>query len=118
MNGQLFDPVEVSVRRTLVGLVVLFAVMLGAGAAGTPVNGDTTVAATTAGINLGHSVHHPPRAQLSPLPSLLESRLLRLLVLLVASAVATTLVGLDEPGRSLLWAERRSQRGPPVAFGV
>jgi hypothetical protein len=108
-------PMEVSVRRTVVGLIVLFAVMLGAGAAGTPVNGDSTVAATTAGINLGHSVHHAPRVQAAPVATLLDARHLRLMVLLVASALAFTVVAGEDRDRSLLWSERRSQRGPPGA---
>jgi hypothetical protein len=104
----------VSVQRTLLGLLVLFAVMLGAGAAGTPVNGDSTVAATTAGINLGHAVQHPPRVQVTSLPSLHASRLV-LLVVLLAAVIASTVSYIDERCRSLLWTERRSQRGPPSA---
>lgn len=103
-------------RRTLLVLLILFAVMLGVGAAGTPVNGDSSVAATTAGINLGHPVHHAPRVQVAPLSTVLDAQRLRVLVVLVALACAGALVRLDDRDRSLLWSERRAQRGPPVAL--
>ena len=102
-------------RRTLLALLVLLAIMLGAGAAGTPVNGDPSVAATTAGINLGHTVQATQKVEAAPSAELLGARLLGLLMLLAVSGWATTLLAVDERDRSLLWWERRLSRGPPAA---
>ena len=99
-------------RVKLVALIVLAAIMLGAGAAGTPVNGDDSVAATTAGINLGSSTPVAPRL-VAPPPEQLRASLARLL-LLVRSA-GQLLVPAAEPfGQALRWSERRASRGPPL----
>jgi hypothetical protein len=104
--------------RALLGLLVLASIMLGAGAAGTPVNGDASVAATTAGINLGPSVHYAPRVQAAPEATVLDARLLRLVVALLATGAVFVLAAPEDRARSLIWSERRSQRGPPLVRAI
>lgn len=100
-------------RKTLVALVLLLAIMVGAGAAGTPVNGDDSIAATTAGINLGTPSAHSARPIVLPQPAV--SGLLVVLALLLLAGGALV-VGAGEPGRdrSVLRYERRVTRGPPA----
>lgn len=102
----------------MLALLILFAIMLGAGAAGTPVNGDRSVAATTAGINLGPAVNQPPRVQAVAIASLFDTRLVRLLILLLVAAAVVLVEVVDTRDASLLRAEWHAQRGPPVARGV
>lgn len=105
-------------KRLLLVLLVLFAVMLGTTAAGTPVNGDSTVAATTAGINLSHSVQIAPRVLAPPLATLLDARLMRLLVVVLASTWVVTIVERADGDRSVRRSERRLQRGPPLVLAA
>jgi hypothetical protein len=96
----------------LLALLVLAAVFLGASAAGTPVNGDPSIAATTAGINLGHTVQVAPRLEAPPPAGLFDLQLLRLLLGLAGWVV---LVLVAEPReRLLLWWEWRGERAPPL----
>lgn len=103
-------------QRQLLVLLVLFAVLLGTSAAGTPVNGDSSVAATTAGINLSHPAQVAPRVLAAPLTVLLDARLMRLLIVLLASTWVVTVVERADGDRSVRRSERRPQRGPPLVL--
>lgn len=105
-------------RKLILVLLVLFAVMLGTSAAGTPVNGDSSVAATTAGINLSRPAHVAPRVLAAPAATLLDARLVRLLLVLLASTWVVAVLPSAESDRSVRRSERRPQRGPPHARAV
>jgi hypothetical protein len=108
------EPVGGEVRRTLLVLLVLAALMVAAGAAGTPVNGDDSVAATTAGINLGHQVHPATRMPVAAVATIVAARAVRLLLLLVSTTWCLIAVAAEDRRRPVLWTERRPQRGPPL----
>jgi hypothetical protein len=100
-------------RRNLLALLVLVAIMVGVGAAGTPVNGDTSVAATTAGINLGHPVQAAQRFVVAPIdqvPAILDGWLL-LVALASAWYLCDTSAGI--PGPQRLLRDEWSSRAPP-----
>ena len=104
-------------RRIVIGLVVLSSILLGALAAGTPVAGNETVAAVTAGINLGTA---PARAASTTqaAANLVPVRALVLSLLLLLIAAAIRWVDLHEPPRlvrSLVRGQTRDGRGPPIA---
>jgi hypothetical protein len=102
------------------GILVLSAICLGAGAAGTPVAGDVSVAAVTAGINLSTSAgaHLAPRLAARPrdlsqslgaAPALLSV----FLRLLLAGAATLTMVELGRV-RQVMRGVDRALRGPPA----
>lgn len=103
-------------RSAVIGLVVLASIFLGAFAAGTPVNGNDTVAATTAGIEIGASTHAAPRVVASPVSTQLGRQVLVAVLALVAAAVV--IWRLDDQrapqGRSVLRWVARARRGPPA----
>jgi hypothetical protein len=104
------------VRRILIGLLVLSSILLGALAAGTPVAGNDTVAAVTAGINLGTA---PVRASTThAVADVAPLRALLLALLLLLVAATTRWVDFREPARlvrSLVRGQTGDGRGPPTA---
>ena len=106
-------------RAVVVSLLVLASVLLGALAAGTPVAGNDTVAAVTAGIELGTA---PVARAASPAHDALRLSLVRallaLLQLVLAAAALVAAFGpwIAAPGnpRSLLRSQVRQRRGPPA----
>jgi hypothetical protein len=103
-------------RRTLLALLVLLAIMLGAGAAGTPVNGDDSIAARNAGINIGTAptvIARTVATQVRPDRAVaLTVSIIVLLLAVTASAVVDVRRVL--PDRSVVRWERRATRGPPA----
>ena len=113
------DDMTVTRRRgrlgTVVALVVLTAVLFGALSAGSPVNGDRSVAAATAGISLGTaSPHSASRTQAPPLvPSIVLGWLVVLLGALAAIVVLRLPPRVPWATTELRW-HRPSRRGPPL----
>ena len=101
-------------RKQLLAMLVLAAIMLGAGAAGTPVNGDASATATTAGINLSHAAKASPRVVAAPV-DLVRSALLALLTLVLAGGWLLGSLAVDVAGPTIQWRERHTSRGPPAA---
>ena len=106
-------------KAMVIGLLVLASILLGALAAGTPVAGNDSVAAVTAGINLGTApvARTAPTAAISARVSALRALLTIIRTAFEGAAVllaATLLV--DVPGgvRSLLRGQARTRRGPPA----
>ena len=101
----------------MVALLVLGAVLLQIFASGTPVAGDDSVAAVTAGINLGTA----PAARIAPsertasLRTPLFSTLLALLgLLLLADAGLEALARPHHDLQSILQRRTLGRRGPPT----
>lgn len=106
-------------RKRLLSLVVLTAILLGAGAAGTPVAGNDHPTAVTAGINLttpaAANATARPMAVVRDVATVVRQTEIRLLVLLLAVALVWTLVHREHTANSsLLRWERRARRGPPA----
>jgi hypothetical protein len=106
--------------RRWLSILVFSAICLGAGAAGTPVAGDVSVKAVTAGINLSTSAGNHLAPRLAAQPRDLAQRLdanrvhvpLFVLVLLIAGAVLAD-VHLPQ-ARSVARRLDRPRRGPPA----
>jgi hypothetical protein len=101
-------------RKRILAMLVLAAVMLCAGAAGTPVNGDASATATSAGINLSHPVKASSRLVALP-ADLVRSSLRGLLSVALAGGWLLGRLPLDEAGPPVQWRERHTSRGPPTA---
>lgn len=102
-------------KVVVVAVLLLASILIGALAAGTPVAGNKSTAATTAGIELGTTVHAPPRVVTAPAATLTASHLVVLLVLLAAVAFAT--IGstpIQAKARSVLRVQGSARRGPPA----
>lgn len=105
-------------RTRLLSIVVLAAILLGAGAAGTPVAGNDHPSALAAGINLTTPARADapgPAAVVRDLAAPMRHAELRLLVLLLTVAVVWAVVSRPHSldGSLLRW-ERRARRGPPA----
>jgi hypothetical protein len=102
-----------------VSIVVLASMLVGALAAGTPVAGNETVAALTAGIELGtapvaRAVTHLP-AERPALPRGLTAALRTLLILAIAVVGADRALAEREPARrSAIVGGATTWRGPPA----
>jgi hypothetical protein len=102
-------------RVKAAALLVLLAIGLGALAAGTPVAGDTSVRAETAGINLGHSVQAGPRFVAAAADEVPATPLATVLLLATAGWGFVVVVDAPRP-RPTRWRERRASRGPPSSL--
>jgi hypothetical protein len=100
------------IGRAFAALLVLTAVLLGALAAGTPVNGDDSVAAQTAGINL--STTHPVMAKAASTIADRTSSILGRLALLLSLLSFAVVVAEAQLRTSTLPRHSQSRRGPPV----
>lgn len=101
-------------KKVAIALLVLTSILVGSLAAGTPVNGNKSTAATTAGIELGTTVHAPPRVVTAP-SATLAHQVAVLLVLLAAVAVgAVGTAPSQAKARSVLCAQGTARRGPPA----
>ena len=106
--------------RRWLGILVFSAICLGAGAAGTPVAGDVSTAAVTAGINLSTSAgaHLAPRLAANPrhVVQRLDASRARLALVVLLLFVVTGLRSEDHlPGaRSVARRIDRARRGPPA----
>lgn len=107
-------------KAIVVSVLVLASILLGSLAAGTPVAGNDTVAAVTAGINLGTApvVRAASTAQLPDATAALRAAITVLLVVastvVAGSAFATHLVVAPSRRRSLLRSQVGARRGPPA----
>jgi hypothetical protein len=102
------------------GILVFSAICLGAGAAGTPVAGDVSIAAVTAGINLSTSAgaHLTPKVAAHPrdLAQSVDTYRVHLTTFLLALLVTGAVLAKDDlPGaRSVVRRLDRARRGPPA----
>lgn len=103
-------------RRAAIGVLVLASILVGSMAAGTPVAGNDTVAAVTAGIEIGAGTHPAPRVVASVARSVLDHGLLQLLVAIVglAGVLLCAAVVVSASACSVLRWQRRVRRGPPA----
>jgi hypothetical protein len=98
-------------RMKALAFLVLIAVLIGVLAAGTPVSGDSSIRATTAGIHLSHGTAKPPSVA-SP-PAIDRSTVLLTVLVAVSSGWVLVLVLVPPRLTSGDWRERRTSRGPP-----
>lgn len=102
-------------KRAAIVVLILASVLVGALAAGTPVNGNKSTAATTAGIELGVPGHAPPRVDVAPVADLPAQHVVVLLLLLAAVAIGhRSTAPILAKARSVLRAQGTARRGPPA----